>query len=297
MSLNVVVPITITPALLVATDVPESDHPAWVAATTYAAGDRVQADHAIFESLLAGNVGNSPPSSPAQWVRVSATNRFKAFDLINASRTEQSGAFFFEIAPGKSVNAIAALDLVGATSIRIRVTDPTYGLLYDKTAALIAAPAFVSWWDWFYADRVSEPQYVALDLPAFPAATIRIDFVGTSALAVGTVLVGQTKPLGQARYGARIGIRDYSRKETNEWGDVVLVQRAFARTSSLPVLLSNAEKSRAAILLESLRATPTLWVGVEGDALYTIYGWYRDWEILIAYPTFSEMTIEIEGLT
>lgn len=299
MSLNVVVPVTVTPAMLVATDVPETDYPAWAAATTYALGARVivVADHAVYESLAAGNAGNVPATSPAKWVRVGATNRWRAFDLVSASRTAQSGAMHFEIKPGVAVSAMAALGLVGATEIRVRVTDPDYGLLYDKTTALTAAPAYASWWDWFFAERAYKSQHVALDLPSFPSATIRVDLVGNGALAVGTLLLGTTKAIGDTEYGARIGIRDYSRKETNEWGEVVLVQRAYARTVSLPVSVSKQDAERAVQLLESLRARPTLWLGVGGDPLYAIYGWYRDWEVLISYPTHTEMTIEIEGLT
>ena len=293
MSLSVVVPLTVTPEMLVSTDVPEADYPAWAAGTTYALGARVILDHAIYESLAGSNTGNNPATATDKWVKVSATNRWKAFDLVNSSRTAQSSSLYYEIKPGKVFSAIAALNMVGASSIRVRVTDPTYGLIYDKTTLLISAPRFSSWWDWFFADRFSKPQYVALDLPAFPEATIRIDLTGDTTLAAGTILLGQAKTIGKALPGARVGIRDYSIKQTNEWGDITLVQRAFARLVSMPVLLRNADKGRAVDLLDSLRATPTLWVG---SGVEPVYGWYRDWEIIIAYLNESEMTIEIEGL-
>ncbi|WP_153117365.1 carbohydrate-binding protein [Rhodocyclus tenuis] len=299
MSLRVVKPLTIVPAMLLSTDVPESDYAPYSAATTYELGARciVVSDHAVYESLVAGNVGSTPATSPAKWVRVSATNRWKLFDLVNSSRTVRAASLFYEIKPGAAVNALAVLNLSGATSIRIRVTDPVYGLVYDRSTTLISAPAFASWYDWFYADRVSDPQHVALDLPSFPAATIRVDLTGDSSLGVGTLLLGQAKAIAETRYGSRVGIRDYSRKESNEWGDVDLVQRAFARVCSLPAIVPHASKWRTAQLLDSLRATPTLWIAVDDDSLLTVFGWYRDYEILISYPTFSELSLEIEGLT
>lgn len=294
MSLSVVVPLTVTPEMLVSTDVPEADYPAWAAGTTYALGARVILDHAIYESLAASNAGNKPTSTPAKWVMVSATNRWKVFDLASSSQTARPASMYYEIKPGKACNAIAALSMTGVSSIRVRVTDPTYGLVYDKTTALISAPRFSSWWDWFFADRFSKPQYAEINLPAFPEATIRVDLAGDSALAVGTILLGQSKKIGKALPGARVGIRDYSVKSTNEWGDITLVKRAFARTITLPVILSNTDNVRAVELLDSLRATPTLWVGYGVDP---VFGWYRDWEILVAYLHESEMNIEIEGLT
>lgn len=299
MTLLAIKPLTITPAMLKATDVPETDYAEWAVGTTYAIGARVivSAQHKIYQSLVAGNVGNSPVTASDKWGEVSATNRWKAFDLVRSSQTAKSGSLYFEITPGVAINAVGALNLVGATSIRIRLTDPTYGLLYDKTTTLTTVPAYASWYDWFFGDRVETPQYVAIDIPSLIYATLRVDFTGTSELAVGVLLLGQAKAIGDTRYGASVGIRDYSRKEANDYGDIVLTKRSFARTARFPVLVSNAEKARTAALLESLRATPTLWMDMTGDELLTVFGFYRDWSILVSYPTVSECELEIEGLT
>lgn len=299
-SLIVVKPITVTPAMLVATDVPEADHPEYSAATTYAAGARVivTADHKVYESVQAGNIGHTPASSPLWWSEVSATNRWKAFDLSNSSQTAKSTSLYYEITPGSAVNSVAALNLTGAQSIRIRLTDPAFGLLYDKTTQLTSIPLFSTWYDWFFSSRVEQPQHVALDLPSFPNATVRIDITGAAALAVGVILLGQQQEIGiGVRVGVRVGIQDFSRKEKNTWGDTVLVQRAFAKTVSFPVVLDNEDLDRVQSLLAGLRASPSLWVGSGKYAAMTAFGFYSNFEILVSYSSNSDCNIDIEGLT
>ncbi len=69
--MKIIRPLTITDAVLAATNVPENDHPAYSGATTYALGDRVivvGADiHKIYESLQASNTGHAPVTSPTYW--------------------------------------------------------------------------------------------------------------------------------------------------------------------------------------------------------------------------------------
>ncbi len=51
--MKVVPPIEITPAKMIASNVPETDYPLWAATTTYPVGTRVMLDHRNYESLIA----------------------------------------------------------------------------------------------------------------------------------------------------------------------------------------------------------------------------------------------------
>lgn len=71
-SLTVVAPLAVTPAMLVSTNVPETDYPEWAAGTTYAKGQRVilAAQHKVYESAADGNTGTTPrrrPMSQSGW--------------------------------------------------------------------------------------------------------------------------------------------------------------------------------------------------------------------------------------
>lgn len=300
MSLTVVKPLALTDARLTATDVPETDYPDWASGTTYALGARVTltSTHKVYESLQASNTNRSPASEPTWWAEVSATNRWKAFDLSNSTRTAKAGSFYYEITPGVAITSVAVLNIANAQSVRIRLTDPLFGLVYDKTATLQSVPAYSTWYDWWFGIRTEEEQHVALDIPSFPNAVLRVDLVGGDSLAVGVILFGQQQTIADnVRRGVSLSIRDYSRKETNEWGDTVLVQRAYAKLRTFPVVIRNDELDRVDSILADLRATPALWVASSRHSALTVYGWYSNFEILVGYANYSDCSIDIEGLT
>ena len=88
--LTVVRPLAITPAMLVSTDVPETDYPEWDLGTTYAKDYRVivAAQHKVYQSAVSGNVGKSPAADRAAWQEVGATNRWRPFDKSVSSQVK-----------------------------------------------------------------------------------------------------------------------------------------------------------------------------------------------------------------
>lgn len=296
--LQLVKSIAITPAMLTATSILENDYPEWAAPTTYSAGERVifASEHKIYESLQSGNVGKYPDAEPTWWVEVSATNRWKLFDLSSSTQTVSATDCYYEITPGIACTALGLLNFSGILSIRIRVTDPTFGVVYDKTTDMRRTIESAGWYSWFFGARAEKTQFIALDLPSYPKATIRIDLTGTPA--IGVIVLGQLRTIGiGVMLGARVGIRDYSRKERNTWGDVVLTQRAFAKRESLSVLIDNKNLDNTHRLLAALRATPCLWIGHKPYDSTVVYGFYNDFEINIQYADYAECSIDIEGLT
>lgn len=303
MSLMHVKPVQVTPAMLLASDVPEADHAAWDIATTYALADRVivVANHKVYESLQASNTGHAPPAAAAAdewWIEVSPTNRWKAFDLSNSTRTAQAGDMFFEIEPGQVIDAVAILNCTGVRYVRYRLTDPVYGLVYDQTYPMASPPPESGWWSWFFGRRMEQSQNIDFGLPSYPDAVLRVDLEGDDAMAVGVILLGQQRTIGLGvNAGASVGIQDYSRKEKNDFGDTVLVERAFAKRASYSVLIDNDDMDELQLYLASVRATPGLWVGRSSRAATSLYGFYTDFDISISYANHSECSIDLEGLT
>lgn len=300
MSMVVVKPIQVTPAMLTATDVPENDYAAWSDATTYALGDRVilTSTHKVYESLQAGNLNKAPATETAWWIEVSPTNRWKAFDLSNSTQTAKADSMYFEIKPGQAINAVSILNCTSVREVRYRLTDPSFGLIYDQTYALTSTPSESSWYAWFFAERIEQVQQIDLSLPSYPNATIRIDLTGASTMAVGVILLGQQKSIGRDVYqGASVGIQDYSRKEKNDYGNTLLVERAYAKRASFTMFIENRQLDNVQSLLSSVRATPCLWIGSANYAATTIFGFYKEFDITISYADYADCTIELEGLT
>src|SRR6218665_1277655 len=299
-TLRVVRPLVVTPAMLIDTNVPEDDYPVWSAATTYAADARVilVSTHKIYQSVTASNINHNPADNDGNWQEVGPTRPWRVFDTSTSTQTQRPLGISYRIRPGVGVTAVAALNLVGAASIRIRVVDPVLGTLYDRTTGLAGQLIYPTWWDWHFGPRTEQRQSAVMDLPAAPSADVLIDLVGTAELAVGTLLIGQQRAFSMGvKLGARLGIQDYSRKERNDFGDLVLVERAYAKRASFSMPLRASEVDTVYDFLTDVRATPCLWVGSSRFEATTVYGIYKSFDIVLAYHDYSDCELELEGLT
>ena len=300
--LIVVQPLAITDGMVSApnTNVPETDYAAWSSATTYALSARVSltSAHKIYQSLQASNLNKDPTTQPLWWVEVSPTNKWALFDSAVSTQTKQSTYIKYTVTPGQTINAIAALNLTNATQIVITVTSASAGVISSKPVDVSPIPASTSWWDWFFGIKRAQTQCVLVDLPSYPDATIKFELYGGASLAIGVLLIGQQRAFGAGiKYGAKVGIQDYSRKEKNDFGDTVLVQRAFARRADFELMVSADEVDSLQGFLSDVRAVPCLWIGSTEYEATTVFGFYKTFDILISYPSQSDCSLQIEGLT
>lgn len=308
-ALSIIKPLGITDAILITsgspalTNVPENDHAAWSGATTYAAGDRVIliSTHRVYESLQVSNLNKNPVTESLWWIEVGPTNRWALFDTSVSTQTAQADYIKYTLAPGRAINSLAVLNITEGTEIVITMASPATGspgIVYTRTVDLTSLPLTSDWWAFFYGQRVAPSQSILLDLPSYTDCVITIEISGSSNLAVGVLLVGQQQNFGIGiSYGVRVGIQDYSRKETNEFGDTILVQRAFAKRANFDLMIKKAEVDSLQSTLSSIRAQPVLWVGSNEYESTTLFGFYKNFDILISYPEHSDCSLEIEGLT
>jgi hypothetical protein len=309
-ALTIVRPLPITDTILdvsgspPATNVPENDYPEWDSGTTYNDGDRVilTSTHKVYESLLNSNTGNNPTvtSSPIYWIEVSPTNRWAVFDTSVSTQTAQANNITYRLIPGQAINTVAVLNITNGTQLTVRMISPgtgSPGIVYEKVVDLTGLPLAPGWWEWFYGAKIVPSQSILLDLPSYSDCELEIELLGASDLAVGVILIGQQQNFGLGiKYGARVGIQDYSRKETNEFGDTVLVQRAFAKRANFDLFLNNAEVDSFQTALSTIRATPVLWIGSTAFESTTLFGFYKNFDILISYANHSDCELEVEGL-
>lgn len=302
-ALVVVSPLAITDAMLTSSNVAETDYSVWSSGTTYALAARAiltsSGTHKIYESLQASNTNHDPLTSPLWWIEVSPTNRWCAFDTAVSTQTKQATSITYSITPGQAVNTIAALNIVGATSLTVTMTSAFVGgTVYTKTVDLSALPTAPDWWAWFYGAKVTPTQSILTDLPSYADCVINFTLTGGASLALGVLMIGRQRTFGVGiQFGARVGIQDYSRKETNDFGDTVLVQRAFARRANFDIQVARADVDSFQNFLSDVRATPCLWIGSTNYELTTVFGFYKNFDILISYPEHADCSLELEGLT
>lgn len=299
--LRILNPLPVTESILTASSVTENDYAAWNAATAYNVGDRVirTSTHRVYERLIAGTTATAPESDAANWLDVSATNRWKMFDSVVSSQTTSAASIVVTLTPGTTHNAVALVNVTG-TSVRVKQTNTTDGVVYDRTINLQAPPSQPDWWTYFFEPIYQRQTALALDMPTYGVGTtVEITIANTGGnAACGALLIGTALSVGElgVQRGAQIGITDYSRKERNAFGESIIVERAWNKRSVMDVLIPNSQVDAVQSLFASIRAVPTLWVGSDAFESLAVYGFYKDFAAVIAYPDFSQCHLEIEGL-
>lgn len=300
-SLVIVSPLEITDARLVGSNLPESDKPAWSSSTTYASGEMVYlaSTHRVYKSAIDGNLNKPPATSPNEWTDFGPTNRWAPFDgSVGSQAIAHDGLIEYRFRLGSVISYMGLLNLIGAATINVRVVDPSAGEVYDKTVDLQSIPETVGWWEWFFGPRTMTTQSLFDDLPPYRNADIYVTITGGDDLALGVLLFGLPREFSHGvQLGARIGIQDYSRKERTVYGDLVIVERGFSKRANYTALLDKSEVDVLANFLAKIRATPCLWVGSANYEATTIYGFSKNWDIVISWPEYSVLELELEGLT
>jgi hypothetical protein len=194
---------------------------------------------------------------------------------------------------------LAVLNIANGGDVTVTVNRPTESPseVYSKTISLSSAPLTSGWWSWFFGTRLQATQAIFDDIPPYSDGVFTIEITGGSDLSVGVILLGQQQLFGLGiKYGARIGIQDYSRKETNDFGETVLIKRAFAKRANVSLFLDKSEVDPLQNELSRIRATPCLWVLSNEYESTTVFGFYKNFDILINYPEHADCDLEIEGL-
>lgn len=296
--MKIITPVTITDAMLVSSSIPETDEPAWNAATNYAEGARcmraVAGVHGVFQRLVAGVTATAPENDLTNWQRVGPTSRWAMFDRATGTLSRGTDTISVTIAPGL-VRAIALLDLTG-TSVTVTMTNGG-ATVYSRTVGLNAGDGVVDWDTYFFSDIVLKRTAVLTDLPPYSGGQITITLNGSGEVSIGTVAVGTVFEVGGARTGIGLGIIDYSKKTTDDFGTTTLTERAFANRMTVPLILERKRVDEVARRLALLRATPVVFIGTTLFDQSVVYGFYKDWSIDVQHREISYCSMTIEGLS
>jgi hypothetical protein len=323
--MQIIAPTWITDTTLIASDIPAEsvEYPEWSSTYSYVTGQRCSVNylidgttpgvHKIYECLwhAPDNLNHYPPDhvsgvAPILWSRISATNRWKLFDMIVAPDRATVGttvsasvwgagtvwetgtkwdsssysSMMVTILPGEIDTA--ALMNVDSTSIRFVMTDPSAGEVYNETKI----PSVTTAYNAIYSD-----------LPAYPNATLQVNVRNTGgSVAAGELIVGKAKDIGKALYGLGVGLVDYSAKEADAFGNFTILERAFSKRMDVNFTMPIATHSGILRLLEKYRSVPLVWIVSDLYSTTIAYGFYRDLKVTVSNPSFASGSLSIEGL-
>jgi hypothetical protein len=297
--MKLVRPITITDAMLTSSSVAENDYAAWSSTTAYTTGTRVilTSTHRKYEALAA-STGVSPANDPTKWLDLGPTNRWAMFDARVGTATTRAASLRVIMTPG-AIDALALID-TDAESVVATLTVDGVQVWRGAASFNVGGVAIDNWFSWFFEPIGRKSMMLFLDVPVYETGILNV-FISrdnpADIVSCGTLVVGRQFSIGETEHGVDIGIIDYSRKETDQFGVTSVVERAFAKRMSARVVLETSALDDIHRTLASLRATPVLWIGSESFESLTVYGFYKEFAIDLAYPTVSYCSLTIEGLT
>lgn len=306
--MRIIAPIEITDAILTSSTVAENDYASWASGTAYTTGQKVirTTTHKIYEALQ-NSTGKTPESEPTYWLDLGATNRWKMFDQKVGTKTTATTSMTIELHPGEPITSIVLLE-TDAYQVQVQVTDPVDGVVYDKTTILQQELSYADWWYYFFDPvyRATSVTYYDIpgvttfeDLPSYYDATTTITISGETDETVecGVCILGKLHRFAEAvKYGATVWIQDYSRKDVDDWGNVSITERGYAKRASFEFMCPSRMVDLLQRTLAGLRAKPAVYIGGDDYESLYIYGFYKDFNIVISYPNFADCFMEVESL-
>ncbi|QDY37609.1 hypothetical protein [Pseudomonas putida] len=280
------------------TNVPEADYNVWGSTKAYVVGERVMLEHRNYEALVANS--NKDPSGaatdPPTWLDLGPTNRWRMFDDKIGTVTTNPESISLTIAPGRAVDSLAFFGL-DAASIYVRVVDPYQGIVYESSVSPVSTDGINDWFEYFFAPVEVNEDFVLLDVPVGSYGSIEIKVAKPGGIAqIGALILGKAAVLGDALYGTSVGITDYSRKERDDFGNTVIVERDYSKRAEFDVMVPTSMVSQVQRLLSKHRARPLVWIGEASYQSTILYGYYKEFNLVISGPTASDCSISVEGL-
>ena len=274
----------------------------WSSGTTYGLGNIRTYASKRWESLQASNTNHQPDISPTWWLDLGADNKHAMFDTQVSTSTTAVTSMTVVYKPLAIIDTIALIN-VQAALVTVTIRDGLAGPIIYENSAGISGANIANWSEYFFNDPLVErTQIIFYDIPPYANAHVTLVFTNSTGETVSCsqAVFGSVFQIGGTQYGANAGIVDYSLKETDEFGTITFVERAFSKRLSAIVYVKNTELNRVQSLLYSVRAKPSVWIASDDpnfqEAL-VIYGFYREFSTDIAYPNHSLCSLEVESLS
>lgn len=298
----------VTDSTLTSSSVPEADTTEWTSGANFATGATCMvtttangasiATHKIYTSIHVGtNSGHDPTAADGTtyWTVVSSTNRWKMFNTTVQQQTVKAGGFNVVITPADVISGLSVVN-TDCESITVLMVDPVEGTVFNQTYSMVSESGITSWYDYFFTPISRDSDLAVLGLPPYSSAVLTVTFTDTGTAKCGALVIGITEVIGDSQYGASFGIMDYSTKATDSSGNVTITEGSFSDTADVDVIIETDRFAEVKKILTNARSVPSVWITEENTDGLIIYGYFREFSILMTNPTVSLTTLSIEGL-
>jgi len=305
--MRVIVPLVVTPAMLVSSSVAEPDtsvgEVVW-ASGAFSKGDKriVVATHRLYAALadIASSVV-SPDLDPMQWLDVGPTNRWAMFALDRNTQTVSASPIVVVIAPGKRVDAFA---LTGMEATEELIEMEVAAVPVYSYAENLITRVTTTWSEYFFGEFGTKSSSVRFDLPPYVSGEITITITNDAGDAkCAACVIGNSFYIGSAELGAESLALNFSEIKREFDGSIsTLIQRRTVPKTTQNILLDKREVNKTRMLRTKLNAMPAVWSTLDdnnADGYFEallILGVYKEWTINMAHPEHAKITLELEEI-
>lgn len=263
----------------------------WSSIVNYSANAIVSvvASHRLYLSLKNTNIGYIPGAAgnSTWWLEYCATKRWLPFDGKVTNRAEGVSTITYELHPLVPINSMAILNIEAETV----VVERRHGTFTGVAAETWTKDTYNDTLDLYVTDIVKMDFLTDND----PYFTITISNSLATAK-VGEIVIGNKESIGNTLYNPTVGIIDYSTKEVDNFGNYTVLERSYSKRLTCTTIVQNTALDLTYNILASYRAIPVVWVGSEDYPSMIVYGFYKDFSIMLSYKTYSLCDLEVEGL-
>lgn len=234
----------------------------------------------------------TPDVSLTDWVYVKPTNRYRMFDGVIETKSQDVSKITFSVKPGVVVDTVAILG-VNARTVKLSTSS---GVTREVS---VSNRYCTNYYDYFFKEFNTKTDAIFNDFIVYSTDTIQVEVIGYESYLteVGAVVIGKSTDLGFSEYGLSFAIQDYSKKVTDEFGYTSVTKRAFSKKMNVAVAVPNNKLDSLLSTVIAYRAEPVLWIASNTWDATTVYGYMKDFDTVINFPTYSKCNLSIESLT
>lgn len=269
-------------------------YPAYNAGVTYDLNDTVSdlTNHRLYKSLAGSNLGNALTDA-TKWEDIGATNAYAMFDPVVQDTTTLVDGFEVTVSSASTfVTGVGFLNVTAAT-IELEMVSGV-DVVFSETYSLVEPPSQSGFWWWLFETITRKTSLYVDNLPPILDSELTATFTGSGDVSCGIMSIGESKIIGETVYGVNYSIISYSTKTESADGRITISQGNYRDVVDVPVVVLDGAFRGVDQILKENRDTPAVWS--VGDNYPMIYGFYDRYDLMLSNPSFSELTIRLEGL-
>ncbi len=232
---------------------------------------------------------------PPTWANIGSINKWAMFNDTVQDQTTRASNIDVTLVVPSVITTVALLNVEALTAL-VTMTDDTEGLVYSQSIDL-ADIGVIDWWEYYFLAYEYLSDVIFSGLPAYTGADVRVLLTQTAGTAkCGELVIGATRFIGTTQFGTSVGIIDYSKKTTDDLGRFVITPKAFSKRIDFDLDLDTSAVSSVQRYLTSVRTTPCVFIGDPVTEAVIVYGFFKNFNIILSNPASAACSIQVEGL-